>query len=227
MNHLKDSLLELTEKLMEADVLKGIELQRYINEGAVVSEPEALTEEMEKWYKTLGIEMLMDKKLKLSKCPFITEEIIEAHENGEFILCVPKDVDRITLGKIFHIDSWVLSDKLATAVPEKEDLWFKTSLRATPINMKKTGNEVFYEGEEDGKIQFSIERYLVFIGRYRYLMGQTPDKEYWIWLPHGRYDRSGMLMAGFDRFQRFNVHGWMPHFSASYLGCRYGELAKN
>jgi hypothetical protein len=92
---------------------------------------------------------------------------------------------------------------------------------------KKTGVEITREFEDQKKVLFSLERYLVFIARMRYLSATTPDSEYWIWLPHGRYDRSGMLIAGFDRYGTFNVHGWMPQFCASFLGARYGSLPEN
>ena len=193
-----------------------------MKDTADLKDPEFIRYEFEDWYRKMGLESITGKKLTISECPFTREELEKAVEQREMILCVPKGVTREELGKLFRIDSWSLHDSLVTLATEEEDCWFRTSMSYVPGFMKKTGVEISYQFEDEHKLNFSLERYLVFIGRMRYLTGKTPDLEYWIWLPRGRYDRSGMLMAGFDRNGVFNVHGWMPQFSASFLGARYG-----
>ncbi len=227
MENTKQNVLNLVENLIGEGVIGASDLKRYVRGSLSSTDPGYIREEMEGWYINAGIEAIIGRKLTLSSCPFTEEEILEAQENNEIIMCVPKGVTRQELGKLFHIDSWALYDPLVTPATEIEDFWFKTSASLTPSYMKKTGIEVNHEVEDEQKINFSIERYLAFIARIRYLFGKTPDSEYWIWLPRGRYDRSGMLVAGFDRNDSFNVHGWMPQFSASFLGARCGSLPKS
>lgn len=222
MENTKQCVLSLLEQLISQRVIQPSDIKRYVRDTVSATDPEYIREEMEKWYRNAGIEAIIGRKFSLAPCPFSETEIMEAQLNQELILCVPKGVTRQELGKLFYIDNWVLHDPLVTRVTEKEDTWFRTSMSMTPSHMKQTGLEVFHEFEEEKKLNFSLERYLVFIGRVRYLTGETPDSEYWIWLPHGRYDRSGMLIAGFDRNGTFNAHGWMPQFSASFLGARFG-----
>jgi hypothetical protein len=226
MENTKHSVLSLLEQLLNQRVIQPSDIKKYIRESTTATEPEYIRDDLEKWYRNTGIESIIGRKFNLAPCPFTEAEIIEAYQNQEIILCVPQGVSREELGKLFYIDNWVLNDPLVTRVTEKEDTWFRTSISMTPGNMKKTGMEIFHQFEEEKKLNFSLERYLVFIGRVRYLTGQTPDLEYWIWLPHGRYDRSGMLIAGFDRYGTFNAHGWMPQFSASFLGARFGIRPK-
>lgn len=222
MENTRQSVLSLVDNLLNQKVISPSDLRRYMREMVDNTDPEYVREELELWYRYSGIEAITGEKLVLSPCPFTQDEICEAKENNEIILCIPKGISREIFGKLFHIESWALYDPLVTHAQEKEDCWFKTSVSMTPSYMNKSGTELSYQFEEESKLNFSLERYLVFIARVRYLTGRTPDSEYWIWLPRGRYDRSGMLIAGFDRNGTFNVHGWMPQFSASFLGARYG-----
>ncbi|BCJ94840.1 hypothetical protein acsn021_24090 [Anaerocolumna cellulosilytica] len=207
---------------MDSNILKPMDLKQFVKNYNDFNDPDYVHYEMEEWYKNMGIEQITGEKFSLSSCPFTKEEIQDANEKQEVILCVPNGITRELLGKLFRLDTWALHDPVVSLATETEDCWFRTSMSMTPIDMKSTGIEVMRKCEDENMLPFSIERYLVFIGRMRYLTGKTPDSEYWIWLPRGRYDRSGMLMAGFDRFHTLNVHGWMPQFSASYLGARYG-----
>lgn len=224
--HTKESILLFIEGMLRDNILQTEDLrvfQRQTNPDT----PDAVRAMMEDWYVGMGIESIIGRRLVLSQCPFSQEEIQEAYKNEEAILCVPANVSRAQFGELFRINTWALSDPLITQVPETEDLWFRTKMSESPSMIKTTGIDVANLYGSYPYIQFSLERYLVFIGWYRHLYGKNPDQEYWIWLPHGRYDRSGMLMAGFDRFHNFNVHGWMPQFSAGFLGARFGIISQN
>ncbi|HEY9062652.1 MAG TPA: hypothetical protein VIO64_19460 [Pseudobacteroides sp.] len=227
MENTKQSILSLVDNLLSQKVISPSDLRRYVRQSIDDTDPEFIREEMETWYRNAGIESIIGKKLELSPCPFTAEEILEAQQNQETILCVPKGISREEFGELFHIKSWALHDPLVTPAIEQEDCWFKVSMSLTPSYMNKSGIELCHQFEDEKKMHFSLERYLVFIARIRYLTGKTPDSEYWIWIPRGRYDRSGMLIAGFDRNASFNVHGWMPQFSASFLGARYGIAPKS
>jgi hypothetical protein len=220
----RKTFLQLCEGLLQQGIISSTDLMRYVDRNPDKYDPENVRLELELWYKNLGIEAIIGRSLHLSECPFSKKEIEEAAAQNEVILCVPGAVSRADLGTLFRLDSWALHDRLVSKSIEKEDFWFKTSMSLSPGFLNMTGIEIKHKFLDEKKVLFSLERYLVFIGRVRFLLNQTPDQEYWIWLPHVPYDRSGMLMAGFDRFHTFNVHGWMPQFSASFNGARYGLL---
>ena len=223
----KESILSLLDELLAGKVMDSISLQRYILNNVDEFEPEGVRLSLYKWYYDLGIEDVIKRKFELSPCPFSSEELREAEKCNEIVLCVPKGITRVELGKLFRIDNWAFNDPIATRVTEKEDCWFRTNRNTAPGFLGEKGIDIEQRFSREGKLSFSMERYLVFLARMKYLLGIVPDSEYWIWLPAGRYDRSGMLIAGFDRNMNFNVHGWMPQFSASFLGARYGILPKN
>ena len=216
----RENVTKLIEQLMRNNVLHPADIRMYQRDYAPDT-PEAIRGMLEDWYRGLGIETIIQRRLILSDCPFTKEEIALAKEENECILCLPKAVNRVQLSTLFRIDSWAVTDRLVTRASEAEDFWFRTKMTPSPSAMGRSGLETLYEHEAAPYAPFSLERYLVFIGWYRNVTGETPDSEYWIWLPRGRYDRSGMLIAGFDRFHNFNVHGWMPQFFASFLGSRY------
>jgi hypothetical protein len=221
------SFLETLESLIQNKVIKASKLRKFLTLEDDLNDPEAIRLDLENWYRNLGIEAIIGRKFSLSSCPFAAEEIKAAKEENNIILCVPQDVTREQLGVLFRIDSWALHDPLVAVATEKEDFWFETSMSLSPNYLKQTGVDVCHQFEDQGKLHFSLERYLVFIARVRYLLKQTPDLEYWIWLPRGRYDRSGMLIAGFDRYGGFNVHGWMPQFATSFVGARFCLPSQN
>ncbi len=218
----KQQFLMTLEYLIDSQVILPSEISRFAARCDDIFDPEYIRQDMEDWYRHLGLETIIRQKLVLSVCPFTREEIEAAASNNETIICIPKKVTRQQLGQLFRLHTWALTDPLQTSGTEPEDFWFRTSLSPYPTHLKHTGMEIKHTFNKEGKIHFSLERYLVFVARYLFLTRQLPDSQYWVWLPHKAYDRSGMLIAGFDRFNTLNVHGWMPQFSASFLGARYG-----
>jgi len=217
----RKEVLTLVETMLHQGILSQQELSRYVKPITDSHDPEHVRRELEDWYRNLGIESITKTKFSLAPCPFTREEIEAAHNNGEVILCLPAHVTRAELGKLFRLESWALHDPLVSSGTEESDFWFRTSMEMQPGYLYQTGVQIKHLFRDEGKTQFSLERYLVFAARVRHLTHQLPDAQYWIWLPHRAYDRSGMLIAGFDRFGSLSVHGWMPQFSASFLGARY------
>lgn len=225
---MNDIYAQLIKRLISENKVDRKQIWSFVNEQQVdTNDPILLRKEMENWYIGMGMNDILGKAFSLDECPFTSEEIDAANKNNEMIICVPKDVSRKQLGKLFRIESWAFNDVLAEESTEKEDLWVKTKASAAPGYIRESGLDIGRRLREEKKVLFSLEIYLVFIARYRYLFNKNPDSEFWIWIHKGRYDRSGMLIAGFDRNKNFNVHGWMPHFSAGFLGARYGELSES
>ena len=225
---MSDTYYNFIKKLVNENKVDRKQLWSFVNEQQIESnDPMLLKKEMESWYIGMGINDITGTVLSLDDCPFTKEEIDLAKKNNEMILCVPKNITKKQFGKLFRIENWALEEELVEESTEKSDLWFKTKATPSPEFIRECGIDVTRKFREEGKVLFSLEIYLVFIARYRFLFNEIPDSEYWIWICKGKYDRSGMLIAGFDRNKKFNVHGWMPHFSAGFLGARYGELSTN
>lgn len=187
-------------------------------------DPEAVRQDWEVWYRGLGIETILDRRFTLDPCPFTAAEITSADQRGDLIICVPRGVTRAQLGMLVRLESWALADPLVSDTPETEDFWLQTPGASAPEHLGRSATDMRRALEDQRRLGFSLERYLVFAARYRSLHGRYPDLRYWTWLLRGRYDRSGMLIAGFDPLGRFSVHAWMPKFQASFLGCRWIEI---
>jgi len=219
--------VQLIKYLLDVNKVDRKQVWSMVNEHQLdINDPILVKKEMENWYVGLGITDITGKEFSLADCPFTKEEIVEANKKNEMILCIPKNLSKKQLGRLFRIDNWALDDDLVEEVIEKNDLWIKTKASESPEFIRETGVNITRKLREENKVLFSLGIYLVYIARYRYIYNKTPDSEFWIWINKGRYDRSGMLIAGFDRNHKFNVHGWMPHFSAGFLGARFGELPK-
>ena len=67
----------------------------------------------------------------------------------------------------------------------------------------------------------SMERYMVFLARMRYLTGEYPDQGYKTWLPNTKYEGKGMVISGVDSNFKLCAHGWMPNFHSPKVGGRY------
>lgn len=222
----RDEALNLVHAMIVDGILGARDLARFVPQVRS-DDGEALRQEWEQWYAGLGMETVIGRPLRLSPCPFSDEEIAGVDSSNEMILCVPRGVTRTQLGELFRLSSWALTDAMVTETQETEDAWFKTPCAPTPGYLNRTAVEVRRAFEDENRLGFSLERYLVFVARFRHLTGRYPDFRYWTWLLRGRYDRSGMLIAGFDPLGRFSVHAWMPHFQASFLGARPLETARS
>jgi hypothetical protein len=219
--HLKEQALTLIQALVDDQVVTPQDIARFATSTGDLTDPEYLRQDMENWYRTLGIEAVTGQRFTLKKPFFTHQELVEAYEQQEMIVCVPQGITRQQLAKLFNLSSWACDDELVTRTTETEDFWFKTRCSLVPDHLDKTGTEIRRIFEREGKLGMSLERYMAFVARTRYLTGKTPDLKYWVWLTRGRYDGKGMLIAGFDSSCKFSVHGWLPSFHAPLCGSRY------
>jgi hypothetical protein len=221
---LKDKTLSLIRAMLNDNVISQQDLQQFVTKENDPLDPEQIRLDMEEWYRTLGIETLLGHEFQLKR-PFFTRwEITEAYQNEEMAVCVPAGVDRKCLSKLFNLDSWSIDDELIPKVTETEDFWFftKTALKAEETN--KTGTEVKRNLESKGLLGMTLERYIAFVARMRYLYGKTPDEKNWVWLTREKYEGKSMLIAGFDSNLKLSVHAWLPQFHSPYCGVRYARI---
>ncbi len=218
--YLREQALCLIKALVDEQVVNSQDLARFVTDTGDRTDPEYLRREMERWYRTLGIEAVINREFTLKKPYFTREEIIKAYERNEILLCVPAGITRQQLGTLFNLASWALNDELVTNTSEIEDVWFKTSCSLLPEYLDKTGLETQRLFQKEGTLGMSLERYMTFVARMRYLTGKTPDVNYWTWLTRGRYLKKSLLIAGFDSNLKFSVHGWLPQFHGSHCGAR-------
>ena len=139
MEKTKQNHLLLVEQMMQQNVLSYVDLRPYSKELARADHPVALRDELENWYRIAGVELITGRPFHLSDCPFSEDEIKEAKNNNNTILCVPAGITKQQLGQLFHLDNWALHDPLVTSAMEKEDCWMKTSLSPVPGFIKQTG----------------------------------------------------------------------------------------
>jgi len=218
---IKKHVIETVQALIDDCIISHEDLSRFVREKTDKTNPEYIRYEMESWYRTLGIENILGTEFNLKSPYFTQNEIIDAYNNNEIILCVPKGISRKQLGQLFNLNSWAFEDELISKTTEVEDFWFKTKSSLLPEHLNKPGMEIQRLYQKEGKLGMSLERYITFIARMRYLTGKTPDTKHKIWLTHGKYESKAMLIAGFDSKVNFSVHGWLPNFHTPYVGGRY------
>ncbi|MDE6232017.1 MAG: hypothetical protein K2M60_01535 [Lachnospiraceae bacterium] len=221
----KGRALDTIESMIKDGIIKEQDLLRFKYNKINEFEPEYIRTEMEQWYKALGIEYITKEKFTLQLPYFTKEEIKESIENDELILCVPKGISKKQLGKLFCIDSWALTDNLIADTTEENDFWFIMKKSSSVEHNDKPGTEVKRLYEKEGKLGLTLERYMVFIARMRYLENITPDTNTKAWITRGMYEKNAMLIAGFDSEMKFSVHGWLKHFHSPYIGGRYVRIA--
>lgn len=219
-DNLRISTLEIISGMVEENVITGEDLKQFIKEEDV-NQPEYVRKEMEDWYKGLGIEALTGEPFSLKLPYFSRDEIAEARKNGNMLLCVPKGISKAILGELFHFDNWALHDSLITNTVEAEDFWFITKDELVPENRDLPGREIKKIYGQEGKLGMSLERYLVFAARTRYLYHKLPDTTSSTWLLNGKYEKAAFLIAGFDSEKKLAVHAWLPQFRSPKVGGRY------
>jgi len=217
----KSHITQFIQSLLDDGSIHPEDLKSLIQREIHDLEPECIRQEIENWYICLGIEDITGRKFRLSPCPFTKAEIEIANKNNEIILCVPSGLTRQDLGKLFRINCWVLGDSLYAERIYKEDFWFRTPITFEPPYVDISAKEARRIFEDEGKLGFSLSRYLVYLTRMKHLTGKWPDQKWWTWLLAYKYDRSGFLIAGFDSEGKLSVHGWMPNFKAKFVGARY------
>jgi hypothetical protein len=221
----KERALSLIQALISDGILTGRDLAPFVPEADDPYDPEFVTQEFEAWFKGLGIELVTGRPFRLDACTFTREELEEAESKGSIVLVSPKGLSGREVGRLTHFESWAFDDPLVSETVEEEDLWFLTPLTTTPDAGNVSGRAIRRQYEEHGYLGFSLQRYMIFAARARFLTGKLPDQRWWVWLLRGRYDRSGSLIAGFDPRGRFSVHAWLPHFQSSFVGCRTIRIA--
>lgn len=218
----KKQALQWIQKLIDEGTITPQNLVPLLQQSKTdIYKSKKIQQQLEEWFRELGIEHITGKSFSLSPCPFKKEEVEEATKKGEITLCVPAGLTLTELGKLFHINCWALEDSLYAEKPYKEDFWFRTPMTFEPPYINISAKEARRIFEDEGKLGFSLARYLVFVSRVKYLTGRYPDQKWWTWLLAYKYDRSGFLIAGFDSEKKFSVHGWMPNFKAKFVGARY------
>lgn len=226
-NELRKGILNIVQGAVMEHVISSHDLMGLCLGGNGIKErfrPEYVRAEMENWYKNLGIERLLCREFQLSLPYWTEEEIKDAYDNGEMLVCVPKGIGRVQLGKLFHLESWALSDDLITNTVEAEDLWFKTKVDEKPERCDTPGKELATLYIQEERLGMSLERYMAFIARMFHVYHRLPDTEYKTWLLHGKYEKKAMLIAGFDSEGKFSVHSWLPHFHSPKVGGRYAVI---
>lgn len=213
--------INLVMQLIKDGIVVKSDLLHTLQNDETLTKPEKVRDEMETWYKNMGIETLTGVPFHLNLPYFTEDEIKEVENSGQVLLCLPGGIDAATLGKLFHLDCWVFHDPLVTLKTEHEDFWFSTKKSFEPEFTDQISRQIAKRFKDDDKLNMSIERYMVFLARMKYLTGEYPDNSYKTWLPNTRYEGKGVLIAGIDSNSQFCAHAWMPNFHSPKVGGRY------
>lgn len=216
--------LAYIKSLLEAGVIRRTDL-RALLENDSRKRGEGVRDDLETWFRHAGMNLFVEGSFSLSQCPFTEQEIEEAEASGRMVLCVPRSISRQNLGRLLHLESWALSDGLVGRSGGRDlDDWFITDASPTPPHVNLSPKEALRLFDEQHVYGFSIERYLVFIARYRLLNETYPDYRWWTWLLSHKYDQSAYLIAGFDPNGVLSIHGWRKTFQADFVGARWVNL---
>lgn len=213
--------MALIESLLVDDkVLSQSNLARFVHTVDDPLDPEVVRQEMESWYRTLGIETVLGRRFQLDPPPFTRAELEEARAAHQLVLCVPRGLTRRQLADVFRLDSWAVDDELVPEGKEVQDFWFTTGDDGTPTSLNRSGAKARQDLDAEGKLGMTLSRYMAFVARMRFVSHVTPDLGYMVWLTRSQYDHRGLLVAGFDRLGHFRVHAWMPSFQGGRCGVR-------
>lgn len=216
--------LAYIDSLLKSGVIRRSDLRGLLEDDKRGS-GERVRDDLEAWFRHAGMGLFVEGAFSLLKCPFSDQEIEKAEASGRMVLCVPRRISRQNLGRLFHLESWALSDGLVGRSGGRDlDDWFITDASPTPPHVNLSPKEALQLFDEQHVYGFSIERYLVFIARYRLLNGTYPDYRWWTWLLSHKYDQSAYLIAGFDPNGVFSIHGWRKTFQADFVGARWVNL---
>lgn len=221
---LKENAMKIIDSLIADEIISASDLANYNDAGANRTDPEHIRREMENWYITLGIEELIGHTFRLNLPYFTESEINEAYQKNEMIMCLPKGLTKKMLGTLFNLQSWAITDELVADKTEASDFWFMMKMEEVSEYLDSQGREIRKIYEKEEKLQLTLERYMVYIARMRYLYRKTPDTSTKTWLVNSRYEKKAMLIAGFDSKSKFSIHAWMPNFHSPYVGGRYVKI---
>jgi hypothetical protein len=156
-------------------------------------------------------------EIDMATCPFTDAELAELDETGELLVYLPAGLsvaDLCALAKV-QMNVALENERLIGNVMVGVDQWFIASASPRPELLYRTGTSAKRTYEDEGLHGMDLRRYLAFVAVFRAHTGDLPDNTYWTFLLSGRYDRSGVSIAGFDEYGVLSLHGWMRDFRAS------------
>lgn len=171
--------------------------------------PEWVRLDLEQWLTRMGIMDAMGSGAQsVPPCPFTEQELRVADENNEIAIVVPAELRREHLAKSFDIGHWAISEKEVVSPSSSQGTWLLVSANAGLSYLGKSCAEAVSEAEKSGHTGLSLEEYILFAQRFRYLMGKLPDSADWTWLPRSSYASSLVLCGGFPAYNDLFVNVW-------------------
>jgi hypothetical protein len=171
--------------------------------------PEWVRLDFEEWLARTGITAAMgDTAEGLPPCPFTRDDLRKADEADEIPIAIPSGLRREHLAKALGIRHWAISEANVTSIGSGEPVWLLVSAREGLSSLGKSCTEAVAAAEKSGYTGLSLEEYVVFAQRYRYLTGRAPDSVDWTWLPRSAYATSLVPCGGFPAHNDIFVNVW-------------------
>lgn len=171
--------------------------------------PEWVRLDLEQWLIQTGTMEAMGSAVRsLPPCPFTEQQLRAADENNEIAIVVPAGLRREHLAKAFDIRHWAISETDVALTGDSQGAWLLVSANDALSFLGKSCSEAVSEAEKSGHTGLSLEEYVLFAQRFRYLMGRLPDSTDWTWLPRSSYASSLVLCGGFPAYNDLFVNVW-------------------
>lgn len=171
--------------------------------------PEWVRLDFEHWLAETGITAAIGvEPRRLPPCPFGADELRAADENDEIPVAIPAGLRREHLAKAFGIRHWAISEANVTSMDAGKPVWLLVSAREGLSFVGKSCTEAVVAAEKTGHTGLSLEEYVVFAQRFRYLTGCAPDSIDWTWLPRSAYATSLVPCGGFPAQNDIFVNVW-------------------
>lgn len=222
-----ETLLRLVERAVEEGHLARRDLLRIV--CSAVYDPEWVRLDLARWLSDSGIRAATGtERRSLSACPFSEKELRSADERNEIPVVIPAGMRREHLAMAFNMRHWVFGEAGVTSVADgDEDRWLLICAGDDLFESGESCSGAMADAEALGQTGLSLEEYILFSQRVRYLTGNFPDSTKWTWLPRSSYVSSLVLCAGFPGNNELFLNLWPWDDFHSNVGLRLARRSES
>lgn len=189
-------------------------------------QPDWVRLDLAQWLAATGVIAAMGAAAKpLTPCPFTEAELRAADERNDVPVVVPAGLRRKHLAEAFAIGHWAISEAKVASEETTGDQWLLVSADKGLSCLGEACKDAMAAAERSGRTGLSLEEYVLFAQRIRYLSGSFPDDLNWTWLPRSSYQSSLVLCGGYPAYNDLFVNVWPWGEFQSNIGLRTARRA--
>jgi hypothetical protein len=216
---LSEIILRLVEEAVASGHLARRDVWRIVSNTTY--DPDAVRLDLARWLADVGLlaALGIDGR-RIGRCPIGEKELRAADERNEIPLVVPAGLRREHLARAFGQRHWVFTEPgMTSEEPDAGERWLLVSASDSLFKQGDSCVDACTAAGEAGLAGLSLEEYVLFAYRLRYLTGVLPDRETWTWLPRTSY-ASLVVCAGFPDNSELFVNIWPSTEFHSNVGLR-------